>query len=250
MEFQNKNKDYSISTEENTINTLIRYLKSIFYFIFIIIILSGCSGPSVRDEKDGLGRTVRKAVYQNNKIEFQEDTKYLENTDMPLVKVYRKIIDGASVPWRMEVYSYDNERASEIKFFVTLKTEKISSGKISYQYEGGKLKMAEYFSVIDVNKETLNRHGFDLYYYSNDAIVNRRIIEYDYNRETGDSIQISQYVIQYENNNILSMETKMLDRKTNEMITNNETNVDIIKEMINNIEKSLKDRCIGNNLYR
>ena len=250
MEYQNKINDCSFPAVDITLNKLNKYLKSVFYFIFIYIIFSACSGPSVRDEKDGLGRTVRKAIYQNNKIEFEEDTKYLENTDKPLIKVYRRIINGTPVPWWMEVYSYENDNVTEIKFFVTINTEKISSGKISYQYEGDKLKMAEYFSVTDVNNQTLNRHGFDLYYYSNNAIVNRRIIEYEYNPETGDSIQISQYVIQYDNNKIQSMETKMLDRKSNEMITRNETNIDIINEMIINIEKSLKDRCIGNNLYR
>ncbi len=104
--------------------------------------------------------------------------------------------------------------------------------------------------MTNIKNQNLNRHGFDLYYYSNNVIVNRRIIEYEYTQEAGESIQISQYVIQYENNKIQSMETKMLDRKTNEMITKNEANVDIINEIIINIEKSLKDRCIGNNLFR
>ena len=250
MKFQNKIKECLTSADEIILYKLIKYLKSIFYLIFILIVFSACSGPSVKEEKDGLGRIVRKAIYKYNKIEFQEETKYLENTDKPLIKVYRKINNGTPVPWWIEVYSYENDRISEIKFLVTINNEKISSGKIKYQYETDKLKMAEYYSVTNIKNQNLNRHGFDLYYYSNNVIVNRRIIEYEYTQEAGESIQISQYVIQYENNKIQSMETKMLDRKTNEMITKNEANVDIINEIIINIKKSLKDRCIGNNLFR
>ncbi len=251
MEFQNKiNYHRGASSGEPRFHILTKYFRSLFLVLLFTADFSLCSGPSVRDEKDGLGRTVRKAIYDNNEVELQEDVKYLDNTDKPLVKVYRKIVGGAPVPEWMEVYSYENDRTSEIKFYITISSEKIPSGKISYQYEGEKLKMTEYFSAVDLKNETLYRHGFDLYYYSNGAVVNRRIIEYEFNRETGDSIQISQYVVQYDNDKITSMETKMLDRKSNEMITKNETNIDIINEMIKNIEKSLKDRCIGTNLYR
>ncbi len=143
MKFQNKIKEFLNSADEITLFKLIKYLKSIFYLIFILIVLSACSGPSVKDENDGLGRIVRKAIYKYDKIEFQEETKYLENTDKPLIKVYRKINNGTTVPWWIEVYSYENDRISEIKFLVTINNEKISSGKIKYQYETDKLKMAE-----------------------------------------------------------------------------------------------------------
>ncbi|MCU0821358.1 MAG: hypothetical protein MUC95_02650 [Spirochaetes bacterium] len=220
------------------------------FFLSIITVFFACSAHEIKDKKDGMGRTVRKAILKNNIVEFQVDTKYLEKTNSPLIKVYRKVIDGTPVAWWTELYTYENDRVSEVKFLVNINSEKIPSGKISYQYESDRLKMAEYFSIFDKNSQVLNRHGFDLYYYSNGAIVNRRIIEYEYNRQTGDSIQISQYVIQYDNNGIQSMETKMLDRKINEMITKNETNTGFINEMIANIEKSLRDRCIGINLIK
>lgn len=243
-----------METREKTIfrrsGYFVRVINGMVILLFIISVLTGCKGQSVKEERDNFGRVVRRVIYKNKRIECQEEIKYLNNTDKPLIKVYKKITEGEPVPWWMEVYSYDGDKISQIKFFINIESKRTLSGKIDYQYENEKLKMIEYYSLIGDENQALNRHGFDLYYYSSDNLVNRRIIEYEYNPQTGDSMQISQYVVEYRDNTIQSMETKMLDRDSREMITKNETNIDIINEMINNIEKSLRDRCIGKSLNR
>ncbi len=197
--------------------------SKILLFLFCVSIIycyTGCSGLSVKEEKDARGRIIRKEIYKG----------------------------GVAVPWWTEVFSYEKGEISRVKFFITINNKNIQSGRINYKYDGRKLKRIEYYSISSIDRRSLKRHGVDIYYYLDDSLVKRRIIEYEHNQKTGGSIQISQYVVRFKKNSVQSMETWMLEKKTKKIIKNKEDSTSIIHDMIGNIEKSQRDRCKGTRL--
>ena len=89
------------------------------------------------------------------------------------------------------------------------------------------------------------KHGLDIYSYFKGNLKERRIIEYEYNFQTKRAMQISQYVVFYKNNRQQYMQTLMLDKKSKNIIKNEEKSLNIISEMIKNIENNLFERAKG-----
>jgi hypothetical protein len=222
----------------------VRNFLNIILAVYCLISLS-CSFLSPTRETDSAGRIVREVTYDKDVSDTITITKYIGNTEKPLSKEYVKLKDSVPVHSWTEIYYYNKGKINFTKFFVDINSSKVQSGEMTFIYSEDHYDMIEYFSLLDINDKSFFRHGLDIYKYSENELQNRRIIEYEKSQETMMDIQISQYVINYADNKIESMRTRMLDKNTNKIVNNNETDLKIIQEMIFNIEKSLVDRCKG-----
>lgn len=204
-----------------------------------------CSHLSVREEKDDMGRIIRSTTYIEDAPDTIIITRYIGKTEKPLSREYIKKKKELTVHSWLETYTYNKGKISIIKFFIEKNGNKLQSGEITYNYKKENLNKIEYRSLLQTGDKKLFMHGMDIYNYSDDELVSRRIIEYELNPKSKASIQLSQYLINYSDNEIDSMQTKILDKKSNSIINNEETDLEIIMEMIANIEKSLYERCKG-----
>ncbi len=220
-------------------------LKRKIVFSLILFITLGCSGISVIEDKDSKGRIYRKATYLDGKLQAQEEIKYLGSSLKPSTKIF-KILRGARlIPIREEAYFYRNQALRSIKYYIYSKNTKVLSGKINYFYNNSLPKRIEYYSITDINRKKIFRSGIEIYSYNDHRLEQRRIIEYEYKPETNKTMQLSQYVLLYKNNKGISMQTWILDKKSKNIIKNEENNLNMITEMIKNIEKSLRERAKG-----
>ncbi|MBN2040552.1 MAG: hypothetical protein JW864_10940 [Spirochaetes bacterium] len=207
-----------------------------------------CSHLSVREEKDSLGRVVSSTAYVKDSPETVVITKYIGETEKPLSKKFIKLKNETLIHSWLETYSYKKGRLGLTRFFVDIGNNRVPVGRIVYKYKQDNIYKIEYYFLEETGDRKLFRHGIDLYYYSGKKLARRRIIEYEKKPESGVSIQLSQYLINYNGRDIVSMQTKILDKKSNSIIINEETDPEIISVMINNIEKSLRERCKGYHL--
>ncbi len=222
--------------------------RKVIISLFVLAAVFSCSGLSVKEKSDDLGRIVRKTTYIDGNVDSQEEIRYKDDTEKPVLKVHKKLRGDKVVPEWFELFTYENDQIDQIKIFIIANNKQILSGKIVYKYHIGKLKKIEYYSIPGIKNLKLNRHGLDLYNYRDGSLSQRRIIEYEYNPTTGKSMQISQYVVHFRDNSIQSMETWMLEKKSRKILKNKEININIILEMISNIEKSQRERCKGTRL--
>ncbi len=230
--------------------------KYTFAGIIAAVFICGlnCSQLSLYEEKDSSGRITRSVSYVKNEPDTITTIKYIGNTDKALSKEFIKLKNAAPYHSWIESYQYTRGRISTTKFFIDINNSKIQSGKIIYKYDNEKetqdKSQIEYYSLSDLNEKNFFMHGVDIYTYADIGLLNRRIIEYEQNPETHTAVQVSQYVIHYADYKKITMETRMLDKKSNSIVNREEINLKIIKETIENIEKSLIDRCRGYTLVR
>ena len=224
---------------------LIVKLKREIVFSLILFTTLGCSGISVIEDKDSKGRIYRKATYFDGKLQAQEETTYSGSSLKPSTKIF-KILRGVKlIPIREENYFYRNQALSSIRFYIYSDNARILSGKINYFYNNSLPRRIEYYSITDIERKKIFRSGIEIYSYNDNRLEQRRIIEYEYNPKTKKAMQLSQYVLLYKNNKGISMQTWILDKKSKNIIKNEENNLNMITEMIKNIEKSLRERAKG-----
>jgi hypothetical protein len=220
-------------------------LKRKIVFSLILFITLVCSGISVIEDKDSKGRIYRKSTYLDGKLQAQEETKYLGSSLKPSTKIFKILRGTRLIPIREEGYFYKNQALRSIKYYIYSINTKILSGKINYFYNNSLPKRIEYYSITDINRKKIFRSGIEIYSYNDHRLEQRRIIEYEYKPESNKTMQLSQYVLFYKNNKGISMHTWILDKKSNNIIKNEENNLNMITEMIKNIEKSLRERAKG-----
>ena len=211
----------------------------------LLILIFGCSGLQTVVEKDDMGRVTKRVIYSQGKPHFVEEIHYNRNSTNPSIIKYKKLIEQKAVPWREEYFIYENEIIAQINFFIYIKNQKIQSGRINYLYSGNKPKRVEYYSILNLVNKKIFRTGLDLYNYSKDNLISRRIIEYEYNPKTKRVMQISQYVIYLQNKNILKMKIWELDELSKNIFKKEENNLNIILKKINDIEDVLSKKAKG-----
>lgn len=221
-------------------------LRGKAHLIVIFALFIGCSGLSITEEKDSLGRINKRLVYVDGKLNTVEEIQYDKRSTRPVVKIFKKEKAGEFYAIREENYSYQNKVLSSITYYIYIEKRKVLSGKINYFYTGdNQPKRTEYYAITDLRRKKVFRSGIEVYTYADADPEKRRIIEYEYNKNTNRTMQLSQYVVLYENDKIVSMQTWILDKNSKNIIRNEENNLNIILEMIKNIEKSLVERTKG-----
>ncbi len=221
-------------------------LRGKAHLIIILALCFGCSGLSITEEKDSLGRINRRLIYIDGKLNTVEEIQYDKQSKRPVVKIFNREREGEFNPVREENYSYQHKVLSRIMYYIYIDKRKVLSGMINYFYTGdNQPKRTEYYAITDLRRKKVFRSGIEVYTYVDADLEKRRIIEYEYNKDTSRAMQLSQYVVLYRNDKIISMQTWILDKNSNNIIKNEENNLDIILEMIKNIEKSLVERTKG-----
>lgn len=216
----------------------------------LLLFLSACSGLTVIEEKDNVNRVVRRATYEDNNISMVEEIVYHESTTRPLQKTYKRLVGNELITFRQEIFKYNRNILRSINYYSYQNTKKILTGKIKYMTKRAVPQKVVYFTLSGIKAGKLFQSGIDLYNYKNNILSTRRIIEYDFNKRTKRTVQISQYVISFENKKIVSIQSSILDKKLNKIITKEEKDSKMISEIVRNINKSLLERAKGVNLLR
>ena len=227
---------------------LVKYTKFIVILLFFVYSCKGLSVTNAPESivRDEFGRVVKRISYnKSGKPESVIEVQYSGKTSKPSIKIFKKHQGRKSYPIREEVFVYKKGLVTQINYYIYKNMIRIKAGKIDFIYKNNKPEIIEYYSIIDIANMNMFKYGIDLYTYSDDILIKRRIIEYEHNPKSKNVMQLSQYVIYYKKEKIEFMQTWMLDKKTKKIIKNKEIDLHIIVEMINNIEKNLNKRATG-----
>ncbi|HPA71058.1 MAG TPA: hypothetical protein PKY31_02235 [Spirochaetota bacterium] len=214
--------------------------------IALAAVVAGCSGAAVRNDGTEIGKVQRREEVKDGKHRYVEVASFIKGTNDPLEVKYYKQNGGREVLCREKRFFYGEGIVRKVDYYIHLGSRKAKTGRVVYHTRDFKPEKFEYFSVIGINNRKLNLTGLDMYVYAEgDGLESRRIIEYAYDPKAGTRMQLSQYVIRYENDRPVSMKSWLLDRNSNNLIVKDEDNAAVIDQMIKNIEKSLQERSQG-----
>jgi hypothetical protein len=217
-----------------------------YCFIALAVILAGCSGPAVRNNGAEIGKVQRKEEIRDGRHRYVEVASFIKGTNDPLEVKYFKQSGGREVLCRLKKFFYAGGIVRKVDYYIYRDDKKTKTGRVVYFTKEFKPEKFEYYSIIGLGNRTMNLTGMELYTYAEgDGLDSRRIIEYDYDENTGTRMQLSQYVIRYEGERPVSMKSWLLDRNTSNIIVKDEDNGRVIAEIIKNIEKSLQERSQG-----
>jgi len=208
----------------------------------ILLLVFSCGGSRVVQRKDNLGRVVRISYYERNSVIRSEDISYYGNSHNPQKIFYMQKKGLNLIPMREEVYTFTGGNLSRLDFFKFNQRKRIQAGMIKYYYTVGKPFRIEYYSYL----HDFKRHfifGLDQYTYNNFKLHQRRIIEFEFNRKTGKSMQIGQYVLNYKKGKVLSMQSWIMNKKSKKIIEKKETNIELIDNKIAFIEQFYNNRA-------
>jgi hypothetical protein len=219
---------------------------NILFYACVFAVACGCTSLSVVENRDELDRVIEKATYKHGALDYIEDTTYIDNTKNPSQIVYKKQKGIQVAPFREEVFTYTNGIISNINYYIYIDNVRTRAGGINCHFDASNKPVKfEYYSLTDGSARRTFMSGVDIYNYSNGVLSSRRIIEYEHDPSTESKIQLSQYLIYYENAGIKSMQTWVLEKVSGRIIKNEERDIKIIREMMLNIEKSMKERARG-----
>ncbi len=221
-------------------------MKSIIVAAVGALLAASCAGNAVRTDHSGIGEVRRKEETRNGRNRYVEETIFARGSRDPLeIKYYKAAAVGEAL-CREKKYQYSNGILQRVDYYVFLKEKKTKTGKVVYHMKNFLPEKFEYYSIGDIYDRKMNLAGLDMYtYLEGEVLDSRRIIEYAYDTTTGTRMQLSQYMIKYEDEKPVSMKSWILDVHTNELIVKNEDNRIVIQESIKNIEKSLLERSQG-----
>jgi len=221
-------------------------VKSIIVAVVGALLLASCAGNAVRSGDPETSEVRRKEEIRNGRHRYVEEARFIRGTRDPLEIKYYKASAGGEILCREKKYHYSNGIVQRVDYYVFLNEKKTKTGKVVYYTKGYRPEKFEYYSIGDIYDRKINLAGMDMYaYLEGDGLESRRIIEYAYDTTTGTRMQLSQYVIKYENEKPVSMKSWILDVHTNKLIVKDEDNGAVIAESIKNIEKSLQERSQG-----
>ena len=226
-------------------------MKLIHGVVLLLMVCLCCAGSQVRVEHDDLGRVQRKAFYRNDALQKVEMITYEGQSKRPSVVLIKKAKQGDPELYREVEYKYRNQLRSSEYFYIYRGGKKTRTGKVLYSYDGTVLKRIRYYAISDIERSRVFLSALDMYSYSREhELLSRRIIEYEYNTRTKKGMQVSQYVVQYNQKKIVSMQIWVLDKKSDQIISKTETNRRLISEMIRNIQKSISERVKGTMFFQ
>lgn len=221
-------------------------MKRILSCVALAALVAGCAGNSVRNNGTEIGKVQRKEEIKNGRHRYVEVASFIKGTNDPLEVKYFKQTGGREVLCREKRYYYGDGIVRKVDYYIHRGSTKAKTGRVVYHTKEFKPEKFEYFSIIGLANKKMNLSGLDLYVYAEgDGLESRRIIEYDYDQGSGTRMQLSQYVIRYENDRPVSMKSWLLDKNSSNIIVKNEDNGSVIAEIIKNIEKSLQERSQG-----
>lgn len=212
----------------------------------LFITLFSCGGGQIRRSPEEPVKINRNGEKTEARASYTEEVRFSSGTSDPLsVKYYKKSTLG-DVLCKENRFSYKDGIVKKVDYYIYLKNDKTKVGKKLLFMEGLKPLKYEYYAIADLYDRNINLSGIDMYsYHDNGGLDFRRVIEYAHDTTTGTRVQISQYVIKYDNDKPVSVKASLLDVATKNIIVQEETNAKVIAEMIKNIEKGLLDRAQG-----
>ncbi|HQO02023.1 MAG TPA: hypothetical protein PLI62_07120 [Spirochaetota bacterium] len=218
---------------------------------FLIIVSLCCNGSQVRVEHDNMGRVQQRSLYKNNSLQIVETISYEGKSVHPAGISIKRVKHGGPELFREVEFKYRNGLLASEYFYIYRNGVKTRTGKVFYTYNGSHPEKIRYYAISDIETSRVFLSALDMYSVADgNGIQSRRIIEYEYNTQTKKGMQVSQYVVQYDKKNIVLMQTWVLDKKSDQIITKTVTNRGLISEMIHNIERSISDRVKGTMFFQ
>ncbi len=208
----------------------------------LIVFCISCAGSREVQRRDNLGRVVRTSYYEGNSIQRMEDISYSGTSHNPRKIFYMKKRGLNLVPAREEIYTFNGNNLTKLSFYIFENKNRFKAGMIKYYYTDSKPFRIEYYSFLhDIKKYFI--FGLDQYTYSSRKLNQRRIIEFEFNRKTAKSMQIGQYVVNYNNGKIASMQSWIMDKKSKKIVEKTENNTEFIDNKIAFIEQFYNNRA-------
>ena len=226
-------------------------LKAVYIFLVGIVFFS-CSGYTEIVKKDNLGRVIKVAYYNGRTLKHFEETEYYGNSLNPKIVVYYKSAGLGIVAYKEEEYQFDEKNNLASLTFMVYEgpNKKKKSGMIKYFYKNKYHSRIEYKSYSNSLNEFF-MFGLDQYNYKTKLLDFRRIIEFEYNTTTGKTMQIGQYVINYDKSGkILSLKSWIMDKELKKIIQKEESNQKLIHKKIGIIEKLFNKSARGEEFLR
>ena len=217
-------------------------------YIALILCLSvlSCSKKSMVVEQDSTGRVNKKTHYHSDESKTVEEITYDQNSVRPLKILRTRFRNGTPVSVREDVLTYTrNHLLQNQQFFVLDGGSRKQSGKVVYHYSGTQLKKIEFYSKPNIDAKKMYCSGIQVFEYILQSPSKMRIIEYSLSSSSRKAVQVSQHVVQYDNNKPVSMQSWILDRKTNNVEKKEISNEKEIAGTVRAVEQRLYQNSRG-----